>query len=596
MEQTNSEHQIIKTSLSFRPTRKAITILLLGLIITLFITRAIYNNLKGEVTMEFEFICQELKTKIDARLQAHAQLLRSGAAFFVSSDTVYRTEWKNFNKNSQFDKNLPGIQGIGYSQIIDGTELEQHEKSIRKSGFPNYKVYPEGKRNLYSSIIYLEPFSGRNLTAFGYDMYTDPIRRKAMEIARDSDIASLSGKVILVQETTENKQAGTIMYVPVYKTGMPVITVEQRRKALKGWIFSPYRMNDLMTHILGNFEDENHDRIMLWIFDNTTISDEGLLYNTGSIDYHNIDKNANLHYQIPIDFNGKLWTLKFSKNSEKLTIFHGKVLIFFISGIIISLLLFAFSVVFFNTKLRAKQISLLNKQLEKLNSDKDRFISVLAHDLRNPFNTLIGFSDLLVRNIHKYDLDQIEFKTKIIHKTARQTFHLLNELLIWAKSQAGKLPFEPQEQELLSLVNETVDATELQAESKEIVVKYSAIDDIMVFADPNMLKTILRNLVSNAIKFTNHGGKVEIYAEQCKEEVLIKVSDNGIGIRAEAIKTIFKFDENISTRGTDLEKGTGWGLKLCKEFVEKHGGKIWVKSEPGKGSDFFLTLPNKPDQ
>jgi signal transduction histidine kinase len=596
MEQTNSDHQILRTSLSFRPTRKAIFILLLGFIITLFITRVIYNNLKGEVTMEFKFICQELKTKIDARLQAHAQLLRSGAAFFASSDTVYRTEWENFNKNSQFDKNLPGIQGIGYSQIIAGSELERHEKSIRKSGFPDYNVFPDGDRELYTSIVYLEPFSGRNLTAFGYDMYTDPVRRKAMEIARDSDFAMLSGKVILVQETTENKQAGTIMYVPVYKTGMPVITVEQRRKAVKGWVFSPYRMDDLMTHILGNFEDENRDRIMLWIFDNTNISDEGLLYNTGSIDYHNIDKYANLHCQIPIDFNGKLWTLKFSKNSEKLTIFHGKILIFFISGIIISLLLFAFSIVFFNTRLRAKQISLLNMQLEKLNSDKDRFISVLAHDLRNPFNTLIGFSDLLVQNIHKYDLDQIEFKTKIIHKTAKQTFQLLNELLIWAKSQAGKLAFEPQVQDLLPLVNETLDATELQAESKEIVVKYSATDDIMVFADPNMLKTILRNLVSNAIKFTNHGGKVEIYAEQGKEEVLIKVSDNGIGIRAEAIKTIFQFAENISTRGTDLEKGTGWGLKLCKEFVGKHGGKIWVKSEPGKGSDFFLSLPNKPDQ
>jgi signal transduction histidine kinase len=592
------EHQTIDQETSTKKAEiqsiwKSLILFALGIIITIFITHFIYTDLKEEIEMEFEFNCKELKAKIDARLKAHSQLLRSGVAFFASSDSVTREEWKNYNINSKFSKNLPGIQGIGYAMIIPKNNLANHIRKMRDSGFPDYNVYPKGDREIYTSIIYLEPFSGTNIAAIGFDMYSESVRRKAMEIARDSDIASLSGKVYLVQETGKNKQAGTLMYVPVYNNHMPVNTVEERRKAIKGWVYSPYRMDDLMNQVLGIYGTENKKHINLKICDNNIPSDEDLLYET-NIKYINPNHQPNLFYQIQLNFHGKIWNLVFAQHNPELSVLNDQVIIFFISGIIISVLLLAFSLMFFKTRLRVKQIDLLNKELQKLNIDKDRFISVLAHDLRNPFNTLIGFSDLLVRNIKKYDQDQIVYKATTIHKTAKQTFQLLNELLIWARSQSGKLTFEPNQLNLFEIVNETLESTEIQAESKDITIKYSALDNIEIYADTNMLKTIIRNLVSNAIKFTNQGGNIEIYAERGTSEVLIRVSDNGIGIRAEVIDSIFNFTDNQSTSGTNLERGTGWGLKLCKEFVEKHGGKIWVESQTGKGSDFFFTIPNKP--
>ena len=161
-----------------------------------------------------------------------------------------RSDWKNFIEFSRFEKNLPGIQGIGFSFIVPKDQLEQHIKRIQAEGFPNYTIFPADDRSVYTSIIYLEPFAGRNLRAFGYDMFWEPTRRKAMELARDNDVAMLSGKVELVQETNVDVQVGTLMYVPVYKYGLPTNTIEQRRVAILGWVYSPYRMNDLMQGIL----------------------------------------------------------------------------------------------------------------------------------------------------------------------------------------------------------------------------------------------------------------------------------------------------------------------------------------------------------
>lgn len=567
-------------------------ILIIALAFTILATISVKNEVKNEAYRELEFISNDLSIKISARLRSHAQLLRSGAAYITASDTVTREEWRKFNEHSRISKNLPGIQGIGYSLIISKEHLPRHIQAIKNSGFPDYVVYPQGERELYSTIVYLEPFTGRNLNAFGYDMFSDPVRRKAMEIARDSDIAMLSGKVILVQETIKNIQAGTLMYVPVYRSGMPLNTVEERRAAIKGWVYSPYRMNDLMTQILGNWDVRANKPISLKIYDEDNISEEGLLFDSQHFKFKENLNSANLNFRIPIDFNGKLWTLVFTQSDANINFFSGKVFIVMGSGIIISFLIFAISLGLIHARYRARHILQLNLQLEKINKEKDRFISVLAHDLRNPFNTLLGFSDLLIKNLKKYEPQKIEYMLNSIYNTARQTFNLLNDLLIWARSQAGKLPFEPKKIDVQELINELIENLQILADAKNIQLIYVKHSEIEIFADYNMLKTILRNLISNAIKFTNEGGKVEISVEKINKSAQFKVSDNGIGISKEAQKSIF---EHIitSSSGTSNEKGTGWGLQLCRDFVIKHGGNLWVESEPDKGANFYFTLPEK---
>jgi signal transduction histidine kinase len=232
-----------------------------------------------------------------------------------------------------------------------------------------------------------------------------------------------------------------------------------------------------------------------------------------------------------------------------------------------------------------------NTELRQLNIDKDRFISILGHDLKSPFNGLLGFSELLTKNIRKYDIDKIENFANQINTTAQSTFKLLEDILMWARAQQDSIVFQPQTLNLSTTCENILELLKPSAYAKGISMSFTNSDPINVYADANMLSTVLRNLVSNAIKFTNSDGSININAEQNSENVTISVSDNGVGIPPENLEKLFDISEVLTTKGTEKETGTGLGLLLCKEFVEKHGGKIWVESEEGKGSDFKFTLP-----
>ena len=237
------------------------------------------------------------------------------------------------------------------------------------------------------------------------------------------------------------------------------------------------------------------------------------------------------------------------------------------------------------------EVKQYEKQLIKLNSDKDRFMTILAHDLKSPFNGLIGLSGLLVKNVHKFDLAKIENVAKVIHQTAIQTYNLLEELLLWTRAQSGKLPFKPEKLNFTSICNDIVDNLKLEAGNKNITINNFDSNELEILADMNMVKAILRNLLSNAIKFTNIGGTIDICTEKNHENVTIVVSDNGIGIQPDTLSKLFDISHIITTEGTANEKGTGLGLLLCKEFVEKHNGKIWANSKYGQSSEFKFTLP-----
>lgn len=236
-----------------------------------------------------------------------------------------------------------------------------------------------------------------------------------------------------------------------------------------------------------------------------------------------------------------------------------------------------------------------NLELQKLNSDKDTFITILAHDLKSPFNSMLGFSELLLMNIRKYDIDKIEEQLVIINETAQITYVLFEDLLLWARTQSGKISYEPEYFNLIEICNEVLGGLLTSANNKEITLSLEVRNHISLLADKNMLKTILRNLITNAIKFTNRLGQVRIIVEESDKYLTFIISDNGIGISPESLVKIWDLTSSISTVGTANERGTGFGLLLCKDFVEKHGGTIWVDSELGKGSQFKFTIPKDLD-
>jgi PAS domain S-box-containing protein len=242
-----------------------------------------------------------------------------------------------------------------------------------------------------------------------------------------------------------------------------------------------------------------------------------------------------------------------------------------------------------------KKAELLLKQqeskLRELNSTKDKLFSIIAHDLRSPFDAILGLSELLIKNAKDFDVAKSEKYLGIINSTAENTLVLLDNLLIWANSQTGKNIYKPEKTNLRAIINEILQVSNSIAKIKNISLNYRQTEDLEVFADINMLKTILRNLISNAIKFTHSNGEITIFAVQNQNNIEITVSDNGVGMSEETQSKLFEIDANTTTAGTANEKGSGLGLILCKEFVEKHGGEIWVKSELGKGSTFEFSLP-----
>lgn len=239
-----------------------------------------------------------------------------------------------------------------------------------------------------------------------------------------------------------------------------------------------------------------------------------------------------------------------------------------------------------------KQLNSANEELTKANQDKDNFLKILAHDLRNPVLSILGFSELLLNNYTSYDEEKMEKHLNILHNSASKTSDLLEELLLWSRFQSGKIPFDLKATNFKTLCNEVISLMIESARSKETAVSYQGDADIQLFADGNMLRTIMRNLISNAIKFSHPEGKITITAEPAGTFTTITVSDNGVGIGQSEIEKLWQTSEAFTTSGTQGEKGTGFGLMLCKEFVDKHGGKIWVESEVGVGSNFKFTMPS----
>ena len=232
-----------------------------------------------------------------------------------------------------------------------------------------------------------------------------------------------------------------------------------------------------------------------------------------------------------------------------------------------------------------------SNKLKQLNSTKDKFFSIIAHDLKNPFNSIAGFTELMMENNEIYDAAKRLKFLKIIKGSTAKVSSLLDNLLIWANSQSGKLKFNPKNINLAQLVANAVSFLEIQAINKDILILNKVEKNIFLKADENMLDTILRNLISNAIKFTQPKGEIQIYATLKNDFAEITVKDNGVGMSEAEIATIFNVNEISSSLGTSNEQGSGLGLILCKDFVESHGGKIWVESVANKGSEFKFTLP-----
>ncbi len=839
------DHHYIFPGNTIKRDWKAWLILLVGLLLTYRATTVTYREVDLQARTEFEDVCDEINMKISARLQAHGLFLRSAAAFVESSDTVTRLAWKLFNLGAKINHDLPGLQGVGYLAIVPANQLQCHVQKIRKEGFPDYSIRPAGNRPVYTSVIFIEPFTGRKLDAFGYDFYTEPIAGKAMDRSRDSCVPALSGKVILKQGNDQTLQNGSLMFVPVYRSGLPTGNVEQRRVAIKGWVYSPYGISDIMNGILGRWDFTQENRIHLQIFDEG-ISTASILYDSQQNDKINHKKTPSRIVTLPVEYSGEKWILKFTRDENLITFYQNKILRVFFACLIITILLFFLTRSLLKTRHKAREIAgqltkelkeseeqlrfaheytavgmcrvgldgrfqwinnaftkilgytpdeILNEEstkitfpedrnmeivelnkiisegeisanfekrylhktgkivwasivstliksssntpffitqitditdkkiaedelrklslavgqspetiiitdtmgnieyanpktveitgytfeelkgknpsifksgetsltdyselwqtiksgrqwsgifhnkkkdgslywelariapivdsngvitnylaikediterkkinddliaseakLKEANTTKDKLFSIIAHDLRGPIGNFQPILEVLTNEADLSEADRNSLMDGLL-QASKTTFSLLDNLLNWARSQSNGISLSPDQMNISEIIHKNVDLLSTAARQKAIRIEVKTVDNPTVYADVDTINLVIRNLLSNAIKFTQNQGAISIFIRDAGEMIEVTVEDNGVGIKQEVLDHLFGLNSVKISAGTNQEKGSGLGLVLCKDFVEKNGGVILAESVLGKGSKFTFTIP-----
>lgn len=327
------------------------------LLLTVLIWSATKTSIEENAIERLDYRANEIKYTFVDRMFAYKQMLRGGLGLLYALDNVERKEWKNYVSNLKINEIYPGILGVGFIELINKNQKNRHIRNIRAEGFKDYKIWPEYEREFYTPVIYFEPFNKRNSRILGYDMFSEPVRREAMEKARDSGTESITGKVTLVQETEDFVQPGFLMFLPYYDLRGDTTTIEGRRSALRGYVYCPFRMRDLMRGILGI----RLDNIKLEIFDSSDPSAENLMYESPGLENKQTDVERTYHIRFKhVSVNGKTWLFKFtSLPAFEASIDREKPLIILISGILISAL-------FFILARNLSNIFIINRKMEQL--------------------------------------------------------------------------------------------------------------------------------------------------------------------------------------------------------------------------------------
>lgn len=546
---------------------------------------AVKSANERQATASFESRKLEVAKSLNERLATYTQVLRGGLGLFAASTAVDRDEWKNYVEALELNKRYPGIQGVGYAELIQPADMPAYLDSVRADGFPDFTVRPDGARELYSSITFLEPFDARNRQAFGYDMYSQVTRRTAMDRARDTGDVAISGKVTLVQEITTDVQAGFLIYLPFYGEGLAPSSISDRQALIKGFVYSPFRMGDLMQGVLG----ESLRDVDLRIFDGQVVGPEALMY---ALTPGKVAIEADHSTKIPFEFGGHSWTLQVS-SQPNFAVEHSIAdpAVVLVACLIISVLVFGILMTFAMTRRRAQEIAKektrsLEERTEELarsNQELERFAYAASHDLRSPLRAISSLTGWLEDDLQPVLTDDSREHLALMKNRVGRMEALLNGLLQYSRIGRGDGDVQ-----LLNGCSLAVDVLDLIDVPAGFTIEVSP--DLPDFhGDKAPVTHVLQNLVDNAIKHHDRAdGRIWITGADMDNKVSFTVTDNGPGIPEEYHERIFGMFQTLRRR--DEIEGSGLGLAMVKRYVERNGGDITLDSTNGaRGAAFQFT-------
>jgi CHASE1-domain containing sensor protein/anti-sigma regulatory factor (Ser/Thr protein kinase) len=575
-----------------RPTLWAVVVPAVIVILTMVYFFIARDERRQAADLRFEQRIAEIELAITARMDAYTEVLRGGLGLLNASTSVDRDQWRAYVETLAIETVLPGIQGIGYSEFVTPENKQAYEQRIRDEGFPDFRIRPEGERSIYSSITFLEPFDQRNRQAFGFDMYQQATRNEAMNRARDSGKVAISGRVTLVQEITDDVQAGFLMYLPYY--GHPVVpeALDERQRRIVGFVYSPFRMGNLMKGILGVGLPD----VRLEVFDGRTTSPEARMFDsTGGSTKDFVPNHVATRV---LNVGQRDWTLRIcslrpfevqdQRDTEPLIV---------ASGIIVSFLIFVILRAFATTRERAQalademtvRLQQNARELERSNSELELFAYVASHDLKAPLRGIDHLANWIETDLG----DELQGEPKKNMQLLRGRIMRLNKLLddLLGYSGAGRIDAPIERVYTEHTVKEWFDALNTE-ERFSLQVKISAAEMVVRRV---ALEQVLTNLYANTMKHHDGDrGNIDVTVSEARNFYEILYQDDGPGIPADQRERAFQMFQTLKPR--DSVEGSGMGMAIIKKIVEREGGSITCEDRPdGSRGVFFRILWGKAD-
>ena len=530
----------------------------------------------------FSFEVRDAQERIQSRINQYQQILRGGVAFFDAHTSVNREHWQVYVASLNLQRELPGVQGFAFAERVSPDTLEQYENRIRAEGFPNYSVTPPGEREVYFPITLIEPFDERNQRAFGYDMFSEPVRREAMRRAMDTGQPTVSGLVQLKQGDERNPAPGFLIYLPVYTQGVDLSSVDSRRQAIRGFVYSPFVASDLMQNVLGNEKIPLHFQL----YDAESMVPESLIYDSAS----GVDTPQQLQQfdhthavTVPVELSGRTWTARFESTPDFDRDVHSSLPnLILLAGGAIDLMLFL--TIYSLVQQRRRQSA---------SNAKSQFLANMSHEIRTPLNAILGFNTLLGEQLTD---PQAKGYVKQVQEASEQLLGMVEDVLSFSQIEAGSIRIENIEFDLHDRVRRTLRLFTAKAQHKglSLELEMDAMTPLMVKGDPARYGQVLSNLLNNAIKFSDSGVvRVKVQADRLDmHEAVIRteVHDQGIGFDVNEFERLTRPFEQADNTATRRFGGSGLGLAICKRLTELMGGELFVASVPQAGSVFGFTL------
>jgi signal transduction histidine kinase len=502
----------------------------------------------------FENAVQSATDRIVGRLDIYIATLRGAAALFAAGD-VTADDFQRYVERLELQRWHPGIQGIGWSPRIAtglaGNVDEQYE------------------------ILYLEPQDARNRAAMGFDMYSEERRREAMRRARDLGEPALSGRVTLRQEIDGPAQPGFLIYVPVYSGGGKPATVEERRAALVGFAYAPFRAHDLFAGIFGT---EAEPRVRFAVYDGAEITPESLLVMTE----REPERGSRRRSTNSLLLAGRAWTVTYEAQPEFDAASTSRIVpLVLLAGLLASMWLFALA----RGQTRARAAA------EQANRAKSAFLATMSHELRTPLNAIGGYVDLMQLGVPGPTTAVQRQYLARVQRAQQHLLTLINDVLDFARIDAGRVEYRLVHVPVGEAVADALSLVDVQAREKRLQLNTRGQADVHAHADPERLRQILVNLLSNAVKFTDADGRIDVEWLAVDDAVEIGVSDTGIGIPQECLESVFEPFLQLDGDFKRRQSGAGLGLAISRDLARGMGGEITASSVVAVGSTFVLSIP-----